>query len=276
MNYRHAYHAGNHTEVFKHAVLVQMIESIQRKAAPICILDTHSGAGLYDLTSVAAGKTGEAKDGIIRVLNSDAPSLKAYLGIVRKFGIESTPLYPGSPSIEASLLRPGDRLILCEMHPEDGRALKNLFRAIKNVQVHARNGYEAMLALIPPVERRGLVFIDPPYEDKAELDTLTRSVLTAYRKWSTGVFMVWYPIKEANAARCLKDSLRAEFVSNCLCVEFLRYPIVGARLAGSGLVIINGPWKFEDVLARLCSELASAFGTANECNWSIKWIGKRK
>lgn len=250
-----------------------MIQALQRKPTPIFVLDTHSGPGLYDLSSEEASKTGEADEGILRVANSDAPSLKPYLDIVRTFNSDGIRLYPGSPSLAASILRHQDRLVLCELHPEDGRLLKAHFRGSSNIHVHARDGYEAMVAIVPPPERRGLVFIDPPYEEKDEREKLTKSLLSAVRKWDKGVFAAWYPIKEANAARYLKDGLRAAFISNCLSVEFLRYPIDGSRLAGSGLVIINVPWQFDQLLEHLCSDLVSAFGTAHASSWSLEWIG---
>lgn len=276
MNYRHAFHAGNHTEVFKHAILVQLIQSLQKKRSSIFILDTHSGPGLYDLRANEAIRTGEAANGILRVYRCETSLLKPYLKIIRGYNAEEMRVYPGSPSIAASLLRDQDSLVLCELRPDDGQSLKALFRKHSSVHVHIRDGYEAMAALVPPPERRGLVFVDPPYEARDELQTLTRSVLSAWRKWPTGVYMIWYPIKEANAVRYLEDSLRADFVPNCLSVEFLRYPIDGVRLAGSGLVIINVPWQFEKTLESLCSELVTAFGGADESSWSIKWISGRK
>ena len=164
MNYRHAYHAGNHIDVFKHAVLVRLLEHLRKKAKAFTVLDTHAGAGRYDLTAIEAEKTGEAADGIGRVIGKEIPAAAAYLDLIRRLNPEGLRTYPGSPAIIAAFLRDNDRLIACELHEEEAAKLRRVFRGDPRVAVHQRDGYEAITAFVPPPSRRGLVFIDPPYE----------------------------------------------------------------------------------------------------------------
>ena len=164
MNYRHAYHAGSHIDVFKHAVLVMLLEHLRKKAKGFTVLDTHAGAGRYDLTAIEAQKTGEAADGIGRVIGKDIPAAAAYLDLIRRLNPDGLRTYPGSPAIIAAFLRDDDRLIACELHEEEAAKLRRAFRGDPRVAVHHRDGYEAITAFVPPPSRRGLVFIDPPYE----------------------------------------------------------------------------------------------------------------
>jgi 23S rRNA (adenine2030-N6)-methyltransferase len=265
MNYRHAYHAGNHTEVFKHTVLLHLVAALHGKDKPIFVLDTHAGPGLYDLESIEAKKTNEAEEGIKAVAGDMSDSLKPYLALVAGFGGK----YPGSPSIIAKLLRPADRAAACELHEEDYRKLRRLFAGDAQIAVHHRDGYEAMTAFVPPAARRGLVFIDPPYEETDELQALAGAIIAARRKWSTGVYAAWYPIKARNQARPLKDALREKFIPDILAVEFLRTPIDGESLAGSGMAIVNPPWNFDATLRRICADLAVAFGMGEG---TVEWV----
>src|SRR5580704_9356548 len=164
MNYRHVFHAGNHTEVFKHAALAAIICRLRDKPTPFVVIDTHAGVGTYDLRSAEAQKTNEAREGIGRIFSKAVPSTDAYLDIVRSLNPSTLTVYPGSPSIIRSLLRDNDRLIACELHDEDAASLRLAFKGDKRVSVHRRDGYEAMIAFVPPVERRGIIFIDPPFE----------------------------------------------------------------------------------------------------------------
>ncbi|MCC7272030.1 MAG: 23S rRNA (adenine(2030)-N(6))-methyltransferase RlmJ [Alphaproteobacteria bacterium] len=256
MNYRHAYHAGNHTEVFKHAVLALILDRLRQKPAPFMVLDTHAGLGLYDLRSPEALKTGEAAAGIGAVLASGRELPGPYLSVVRPFTDRG--LYPGSPAIAAAMLRAHDRIAACELHPEDVAVLRRNFRDDRRVAVHHRNGYEALLALIPPPERRGLVFVDPPYEKTDEAERLGRTLAAAVRKWPTGIFAAWYPIKDDAIGRAIARPLVEAGVPGCLKVELLRHRPDGERLAGSGILLINPPWQLDDDLRRLGGELLAA------------------
>ena len=255
MNYRHAYHAGNFADCVKHALLVWLLGAMARRDRPFMVLDTHAGIGSYDLGSAEALRTGEAAGGIMRLLGAPDPPLADYLGVVARLG-----LYPGSPEIARAMLRPGDRLVCCELHPEDAAVLRRRYARVHGVCVHLRDGYEAMGALLPPVERRGLVLIDPPYEASGEFDLLLRALVAGHARFAAGVFVAWYPIKHRAPVRAFHASLRTSGVRDIVAVEsLLREPVDAARLNGCGLVVINPPWRFEaeagDILAALLARL---------------------
>jgi 23S rRNA (adenine2030-N6)-methyltransferase len=260
MNYRHAYHAGSHVDVFKHAVLTVLVAHFLKKPTPFVVIDTHSGIGVYDLTADEAVKTGEAADGIGRIIGAKVPSAAAYLDVVRRLnGGGRLSVYPGSAAIIAALLRPIDRLIACELHPDDHAQLRRRFRADRRVAVHHRDGYEASLAFVPPRERRGLVFIDPPFEAVDEAERLGDTLVAAFRKWPTGIYAAWYPVKSRATVAPLLDRLDAAGIDGRIVAEFIRYPEDGVRLTGGGLVIINPPWRLDAELTKLTSELRGAF-----------------
>jgi 23S rRNA (adenine2030-N6)-methyltransferase len=241
MNYRHAFHAGNFADCMKHAVLVWLLRALARKDKPFFVLDTHAGIGQYDLTADEAQRTGEAADGILRLLESPPEPLADYLGVVAQTG-----LYPGSPAIIRALLRPGDRLAACELHPEDHARLRRRFSRDAQVSVHLRDGYEALGALLPPAERRGLVLIDPPYEAPDEVERLLAGLLVAHARFPGATLAAWYPIKHRAPVRGLHDSLRSGPIRDIVAAEFLlRAPVDAARLNGCGLLVINPPYRFE-------------------------------
>lgn len=261
MNYRHAYHAGNHADVFKHAVLTLIVHHLHRKPTPFFALDTHAGIGLYDLAAVEAVKTGEATDGIGRVLEAGLPSAPGYLDIVRTFGPTA---YPGSPALLRALLRPQDRMALSELHPDDCATLRHHFRGDGSVAVHHRDGYEALLAFVPPPERRGLVLVDPPFEEIDEAARLGDRLVAAHRKWPTGIYVGWFPIKNRATVQPLFSALAAGGIGEGFVAEFTRYPEDGTRLAGSGLVIINPPWQLDAAIEAVLADLARIFGAPGQ------------
>ncbi|BBK34127.1 23S rRNA (adenine2030-N6)-methyltransferase [Stella humosa] len=254
MNYRHAFHAGNHTEVFKHAALVLLLDHLRQKPKPFFVLDTHAGLGLYDLKSPEAQRTGEAEGGIGRVLARPGRGLASYRAAVEPFTAAGR--YPGSPAIAAAMMRDGDRLGACELHPEDVEVLRGHFRRDRRVAVHHRDGYEAMAALLPPAERRGLVFVDPPYESRDEATRLGEALAAAWKKWPTGIYACWYPIKDDTIRLAISGALAAAGVENAIRADFLRYPVDGERLAGGGMIFINPPWRFDEQLERVADEWA--------------------
>jgi 23S rRNA (adenine2030-N6)-methyltransferase len=204
MNYRHAFHAGNFADVFKHTILVGLLQALKEKPAPFCYLDTHAGAGRYDLRGVEAARTGEAESGIVRLLGAQAeapPLLRAYLDLIAALNLagysgHAIAIYPGSPLIASHLLRPSDRAVLCELQGEEAAALKALFAGDARIGVHQRDGYAALAALLPPKERRGLVLIDPPFEaQEGEFCAIEAALKSAYARWPTGIYAIWYPIK---------------------------------------------------------------------------------
>jgi len=241
MNYRHEFHAGNFADCIKHALLVALLQAMQQKPAPVCVLDTHAGSGQYDLDSDAARRTGEAATGIRRLIESNARELAAYLGLVRTLG-----LYPGSPLLVQALLRSQDRLACCERLPDAVQTLRHLFRDDPRVGVHDRSGWEALGSLLPPAEKRGLVLIDPPYESPDEFAALADGLTRGHRRFGHGVFAAWYPIKQLAAVRGFLDVMRAAAIRDIIAVElYLREPLNPSRLNGCGLLVINPPYRFE-------------------------------
>lgn len=261
MNYRHAYHAGNFADVLKHAVVALILERLAAKAAPLAVLDAFAGIGLYDLQSPEAGKTGESARGIGRLWPPPkgplGQGLAPYMAVLQALnpagGLRH---YPGSPELARRLLRPQDRLVLVELHPADCAALRRALGRDERVQVHQRDGFEALPALLPPAERRGLVLVDPPYEQPDEARRLVRAVARAYRRWPTGVYALWYPIKERGPAEALLAALAAVIPRRLLVAELTVFAEERAfRLNGCGLALINPPWQLDGALAELLPRL---------------------
>jgi 23S rRNA (adenine2030-N6)-methyltransferase len=256
VNYRHAFHAGNFADVVKHALLLDLLRAMQRKDKPFLVLDTHAGIGRYDLSAGPAEKTGEWRDGITKILAAQPEALADYLAVVERLG-----LYPGSPALAAALLRPGDRLIACELHPEDAATLKQNFRGNPGVAMHERDGYEALRAFLPPPERRGLVLIDPPFERPDEFATLEKNLVAAFEKFRTGVFAVWYPIKHRAPVREFFERLKTSKLRDVVAAEFLRRPPTDpARLNGCGLLVVNPPFGFEPAGAAMLQAIQDVLG----------------
>lgn len=270
MNYRHVFHAGNHTEVFKHSILCLLLLELRKKPKPFTVLDTHAGAAMYDLLSLEAEKTGEARQGIGLVFAKNTPAASAYLEIVRRLNPDGLRCYPGSPAIVQSLLRPDDRLIACELREDDAALLRANFGEDRRISVHRRDGYEAIGAFIPPATRRGLVFIDPPFEQPNEFELLARALNSGIRKWPTGMFLAWYPLKDRAGIWTLRARYRPTSRPPTLCCEFLRDSLDGVKLAGSGLILCNPPWQFEVKLTTLCRELLGAFD-ARKGSYALDW-----
>ena len=258
MNYRHAYHAGNFADCFKHALLLALIQAMRRKEKPLLLIDTHAGSGRYDLTSGPAEKTGEWRQGIAMLQAAHPAALAEYLELVSRLG-----LYPGSPRILASLLRPGDRLIACELHGQDAQELKMEFAGSKNVAVHERDGYAALRAFLPPPEKRALVLIDPPFERLDEFDIAAKTLGLAWNKFNSGVYALWYPIKHRAPVRSFFETLRLTAIRDVIAAEFwLRDPVNAARLNGCGLLILNPPFGFETQAMPILQALQNVLGEA--------------
>jgi 23S rRNA (adenine2030-N6)-methyltransferase len=242
MNYRHAYHAGNFADCFKHALLIALLDSLLAKHTPFFVLDTHAGAGWYDLEGESSRRTGEADAGIRRLLRSPSPALARYLELVTRSG-----LYPGSPALIRAVLRPNDRLACCELHPDEASALRRRFHRDAQVDVHQRSGWEALGALLPPKEKRGLVFVDPPFEARDEFAALVEGLLRGHSRFRHGVFASWYPIKQLAAVRTFHAGLMSSGIRNIIAVElYLRDATSPDRLNGCGLAIISPPYHFEE------------------------------
>ncbi|MCW4591206.1 23S rRNA (adenine(2030)-N(6))-methyltransferase RlmJ [Gluconacetobacter entanii] len=280
MNYRHSYHAGNFADVMKHVVLMALIGALRRKPSPFCVLDTHAGIGLYDLSGAQAQSTGEWREGIGRLLDAPqgshhAPDVENWLEVIRAVMRDEQAgrlSYPGSPALVARLLRPGDSLICCELHPEDQQALRHLFRHDRNVSVHGRDGYQAITALLPPKQaRRGLVFMDPPFERPDEFQRLGTAIMTARQRFPAGIVAGWYPIKHRAPVRAFINGLKDAGQRKLLTLELtLRPPLDPSRLNGSGIIIANPPFRFEEeargILASLCRYLGDG-----EADFHVEW-----
>lgn len=245
MNYRHAYHAGNFADVFKHVVLVALTQALLRKDTAFCYVDTHAGAGSYDLSSIAAQKTKEAALGIGKIIAQPNPPalVQDYLRCV------SPEIYPGSPLIVRQLLRAQDRMVLSELHPEELAQLRKVFRDDKLVAVHLQDGYQSLKAFLPPKERRGLVLIDPPYEKTDEFEQLAKTLPMAVERWETGVFALWYPLKNRAVVERFQRTMQDRIARPLLFAELSIYAEDSAMsLNGSGMMIINPPWKLAEEL----------------------------
>jgi 23S rRNA (adenine2030-N6)-methyltransferase len=247
----------------KHAVLVWLLRALQRKPAPIFVLDTHAGVGRYDLITGPAARTGEWRNGIARLLDDPPAELADYLGLVPEQG-----LYPGSPCLIRALLRPDDRLACCELQPEDAAALRHLFSHDRQVAVHQRNAWEALSALLPPKERRGLVLIDPPYEDHDEFALVARGLATGHAHFTNGVFVAWYPIKQRAPVRQFLSDMQQSGIRDIVSAELcLREPVDAARLNGCGLLVVNPPYRFEQEVQPILAALLDRLGNRepDEC-----------
>jgi 23S rRNA (adenine2030-N6)-methyltransferase len=270
MNYRHAFHAGNFGDVLKHVVLLELLDALHRKPSPVHLIDTHAGIGIYDLAGDEAQRSGEYRFGVGAVLADPQAEkiLPHYVAALKRLNPALKPggsglrRYPGSPWLLQDSLRAGDRLTLCELHPQDAETLKrNLgdeFGRDPAVAIHHRDGFEAIKALMPPSPRRGLALIDPAFEAKDEFATLSKAVLTAQQRWATGVLAVWYPIKDQKSIEAWKAPLAKELKNETLCIELTVRPAKEARqMNGSGLLIVNPPWQLKETLAPMLDFLKS-------------------
>ena len=257
MNYQHAFHAGNFADVHKHIVLTRVLEYLRQKPAPFRVVDTHAGAGRYDLLGPQAARSGEWRDGIERLFaalrsgaagTDSAQALVApYLDIVAALNPGGTlRLYPGSPLIVKALLRRQDRLIACELEPSAAASLQVVLHGDARAKALAIDGWMALFANIPPKERRGLIVIDPPYEEGVEFTRLFDTLAQAHRKWASGLYLLWYPIKAREAPDALARRLRRLSVPKILrCELSIAPPRAEGALAGSGLIIVNPPFPLE-------------------------------
>ncbi|MBS0534938.1 MAG: 23S rRNA (adenine(2030)-N(6))-methyltransferase RlmJ [Proteobacteria bacterium] len=267
MNYRHAFHAGNVADVFKHAVICRILSYLTEKPTAFRVIDTHAGAGLYDLSSAEAQRGGEWQGGIGRLMAALAAGevperasalLKPYLDVIGALNERgSVKVYPGSPALTRAFLRADDRLIACEVEAKAGAQLERHLRNDGRIKVVSVDGWSAMTAYVPPPERRGLVLVDPPYEEEADFHRLSHGLCAAHRKWATGIYALWYPIKGRGEADALAKRIRKLDIPKILRAELLVSPVKDqTRLNGSGLILVNPPWTLEGDLQALLPVLA--------------------
>ncbi|ANK71957.1 MULTISPECIES: 23S rRNA (adenine(2030)-N(6))-methyltransferase RlmJ [Ensifer] len=278
MNYRHIYHAGNFADVLKHAVLARLVTYLQQKEKAFRVLDTHAGIGLYDLSSEEAQKTGEWRDGVGRLLEGELPPeiaviLAPYLSSIRALnpGSELT-LYPGSPKLARMLFRPQDRLSAMELHPDDYETLHRLFDADFQSRVTELDGWLALGAHLPPKEKRGLILVDPPFEKEGEYERLVDGLARGYRRFTGGVYCLWYPLKQGAPIKAFHEALKALDIPKMLCAELsVRSDRETTGLSGSGLIIVNPPFTLKSELDLLLPFLKSRLGqdrfASSRCFW---------
>ncbi len=282
MNYRHAFHAGSFADVVKHAVLALVLDYLGRKPKPYRVIDTHAGIGSYRLDSDEALRSGEWRSGIARLLGDDAPPLPAdiaellrpYLDAVRACNaLGELTVYPGSPSLALALMRPGDRLVASELHPDDVAHLARVMAHDLRAKVLAIDGWQALRSLLPPKERRGVVLVDPPFELAGEYGRLADGLRQAVHRFATGTVLLWFPVKDERAVAAFAERLGRLGLDKLLWIELRTQAIATAeRLAGTGLVVLNPPFGLEAQLRLLLPFLADRLATGEGGSWQVRSI----
>ena len=282
MNYRHAFHAGSFADVVKHAVLARVVMHLREKPSAFRVLDTHAGAGLTRLAGREASRTGEWRRGIGRLLAADLdPAVRAllapYLEAIGRYELDgSLAAYPGSPLLALAWMRPQDRLIACELVPAAVRALQRALGKEPRAKVIPIDGWTALGAYLPPKERRGVVLIDPPFEAPGEFDRLVEQLARAHRKWATGIYLLWYPIKDLAAVDRFGRQVAELGVPKILRAEVRIAARPDKSLIGSGLLLVNPPWRLEAELKKLLPALAEVLGRDQRGGVRLDWLAAEK
>jgi 23S rRNA (adenine2030-N6)-methyltransferase len=279
LNYRHAFHAGSFADVFKHAVLCRILHHLLGKPGAFRVIDTHAGAGLYDLAGADASRGGEWRDGIARLMAARLPEppaslLAPYLEVIGALNEAGRlRVYPGSPAIARAWLRPQDRLIACELEPKAAASLDRHLRGDNRIKTLVVDGWTALSAYVPPPERRGLVLVDPPFEQEADFHRLSHGLAAAHRKWATGIYALWYPIKGRSEPEALAKRLRRLGIGKILRAELsVAPPSDPTRLTGSGLILVNPPWPLHGELSTLLPVLAATLGRQGQGSFRLDWL----
>lgn len=277
MNYRHSFHAGNFADVFKHVVLTELLVFLTRKPTPFCYIDTHAGASFYDLFSEFAQKNKEHKSGIEKILalENPTPIIKRYIHCVHQLNnkisgtrFASLRYYPGSPMIAECILRPQDRMVLCELQPQIYQTLHTAFKDDERASVHHLDGYLGLKAFLPPRERRGLILIDPSYENADEFMRIVKLLPVALKRFPMGIYAIWYPIKDQTMVKKFHRALAALSV-NGLILELVLYPNLPQLLSGCGLFILNPPWQFDRAIKGTLAKLWHALSINRQGLYSM-------
>ncbi len=275
MNYRHAFHAGNFADVFKHAFLARLLAYLARKEAPFRVIDTHAGEGAYDLSGDESERTGEWRGGIGKFADvSAAPAevailLRPYLDSIGPVAEGRPLLYPGSPLLTQKLMRPNDRAIFCELREDAFVALRRRFARDKRIKAIHIDGYTGVGAFVPPMERRGLVLIDPPFERVDEFDAMLEAFLAACRKWPTGIYALWHPIKDVSSARAFFKALQEHGVRRALRLEIC-IGGAGERLTRAGLIVVNPPYLFDNEARTLLPFLTERMAQGQSASFAVE------
>ncbi|HEY6753886.1 MAG TPA: 23S rRNA (adenine(2030)-N(6))-methyltransferase RlmJ [Pseudolabrys sp.] len=279
MNYQHEFHAGNFADVFKHAVLCRILHYLRGKPAAFRVIDTHAGAGLYELTGEKAMRGGEWQGGIGRLMAAQLPSaiaalLSPYLEVVRAVNDrDRLRVYPGSPALARAWLRPQDRLIACELEPKAAVSLHRNLRGDSRIKTLTVDGWTALNAYVPPKERRGVVLVDPPFEADHDFPRLASGLAAAHRKWATGIYTLWYPIKGRRDPDALAKRVRRLALAKALRAEVLVTPLSDpSRLNGAGIIVVNPPWTLESELCALLPALSGILGRDGKGGFRLDWL----
>jgi 23S rRNA (adenine2030-N6)-methyltransferase len=277
MNYRHAFHAGNFADVMKHIILTRLIQYLKLKPAAFRVIDTHAGIGRYDLTGDEAQRSPEWKSGIQKLLDKGLPGPAAelvapYIAAVRSENRgQALTAYPGSPLLARKLFRPQDRLSALELHPDDIKQLKTLFAGDVQVRATGLDGWLALGAYVPPKEKRGIVLVDPPFEEDGEWQRLVEGLRIAHRKWATGLYALWYPLKERREINAFVTDLKSTNIARMLRAELLVDAPRDGTLFGSGMILVNPPFTLENELNIVLPALARLFGEGRG-SARVEWI----
>ncbi|ELY2795245.1 23S rRNA (adenine(2030)-N(6))-methyltransferase RlmJ [Cronobacter dublinensis] len=276
LSYRHSFHAGNHADVLKHTVQSLIIESLKEKDKPFLYLDTHAGAGRYQLSGEHAERTGEYLDGIARIWQRDdlPAELEPYISAVSHFNRSGQlRYYPGSPLIARQLLRPQDSLQLTELHPSDFPLLRGEFQKDDRARVERADGYQQLKSKLPPASRRGLILIDPPYEIKTDYQAVVQGINEGYKRFATGIYALWYPVVLRNQIKRMLNDLEATGIRRILQIELAVRPDSDQRgMTASGMIVINPPWKLEQQMANVLPWLHQALVPAGTGHTTLKWV----
>lgn len=278
VNYRHAYHAGNHADVLKHIVVARLLTHLKKKEKGLLFLDAHGGIGVYDLQGVEAFKTGEWQGGIGKLESPFDGVIEGLLAPYREMIAALNPrgalrYYPGSPELGLRLTRAQDRIVINELHPDDAKAARQRYGGDPRVAITAVDAETAIKAQLPPPERRGLILIDPPYEEKDEAERAITMLKQGLRRFTTGVFALWYPIKADRIDLQITKAAAALGIAGTLKVELrIRQAFEGGGLAGSGLAIVNTPWTMDDELRLIGPQLAQRLGLGGWGQSAVDWL----
>lgn len=279
MNYRHAFHAGNFADVVKHTILTRIIDYLMRKDTAFRVIDTHAGVGIYDLFGDKAERTGEWRDGIGRVMAAELPApvaelLAPYLAAIRAQNPDGTlRYYPGSPFITRHMLREQDRLMAFELHPMDANRLKENFAGDFQTRITQLDAWDIFGTHLPPKEKRGLVLVDPPFEEKGEFTRMVQGLEKAHKRWPGGTYAFWYPIKEPEEVEAYVKALKRTGIPKILRLELtIRAPSAPPRLHGTGMVVVNPPFVLEEEMRKVLPVLAELLSDEGRGRWSVDWV----
>lgn len=275
LSYRHAYHAGNHADLLKHAVWCYVIDYLRQKEKPFALYDSHAGGGEYPLAAAATAQQQEYRNGIARLLTSPnpPPALHPYLKQVREYNPPDTfTIYPGSPALARQQLRPGDQLFLCERHPAELAALEQRYGADRQVIIDNADGFQQLSARLPPTQRRGAILIDPSYEIKQEYETAPAALQRAWRRFRTGCYLLWYPVVERRRARYLIQQMINSAIPRQLWLELaIQGDQRGHGMSASGLIVINPPWPLAAAFSEALPWLQQQLGRSDG-HWRCEWL----